>query len=127
MMSFIASLSDQALDHTVPGDRARALEAGVAPRRRPRAVSVQAAQRVAERPGIGLRDAAVDAVHDELVRTPGVSRRHDGLVREEAFDRDVAVVLVIRGKDYPERAGIQTDEIVVVDLAEEAHARREIE
>src|SRR5262245_25845207 len=99
MMSFIGSLSDELLDDARPRDRAGALVAGMSPRRSASWIGVQPAERIAERLGRGLAYAAVHPVHHELDRAAGVGRRHHRLVRQERLNRDVAVVLVVRGKD----------------------------
>ena len=48
-----------------------------------------------------------------------------GFPDEERLERDVPVVLIVRGKDYPEGAGIEVDDFVVAHLAEEPDAARQ--
>ena len=54
-----------------------------------------------------------------------VGRRDDRLAGEKRLERDVAVVLVVRRKDYAECARVQLDELVVVHFAEKLDASRE--
>src|SRR5262245_10794185 len=103
MMSFIGSLSDELLDDACPRDRAGALVPGVSPRRGASWIGVQAAERLTQRLGRRLAYAAVHPVHHELDRAAGIGRRQHRFVRQKRLNRDVAVVLVVRGKDYPER------------------------
>jgi len=52
----------------------------------------------------------------------GVGRRHDRLVRQKGFERDVAVVFVVRREHDGGRARVEIDERVLVDGAGERHA-----
>ena len=123
MMSFIgASWLHQLLDHAGPRHRPRPLVAGIAERSGTRRVGRERANGFAERLGLRGRDAAVLAVDDELVRSAGVGRRHDRLAGQKRLERDVAVVLVVRRKDYSERAAVELDDLVVGDRAQESDA-----
>ena len=76
-----ARLPDQLFDDAVPGDLRRTVVARVAERRRAPSIGARAVDRV--RQGLGLRraDEPVDAVDDELVRSAGIGRGHDRLLR----------------------------------------------
>ena len=63
-----------------------------------------------------------DAVDDEFQRSAGIARGDDRFSREKRLERDVAVVFVVGRKRDGEGAGIEIDELLVVDAAREAHA-----
>ena len=44
-----------------------------------------------------------------------------GLCDKKRFERHVAVVLIVRRKDYPERARVQLDDLIVARFAHESH------
>ena len=88
---------------------------------RPRARRSPASPLIAAASASGVRraDEPVDAVDDELVRAARVGARDDRLAREKRLERDVAEVLVVRRIEHRQRAGVELDQLVVVDAAEE--------
>ena len=72
-------------------------------------------------PGIGRGHDARHVVLHELERPARVGRRDHGLAGEEALDRHVAVVLVLRGIEGRPAPGVEVDHVARGHEAEEVH------
>ncbi len=105
---------DQFLDHPVPRDQSRTLEARIT--QTAAACARSAASRLtaaASASGQGSVTMPFDAVFDELQRAAGIGRRDHRLARQKRFERDVPVVFVEWTIDHRERTRIQIDQAPV--------------
>src|SRR5687768_11564100 len=74
-----SAMTDQALDHVIPGDCRCEIATGAAERLREAVITREAADRLRDRVTVRLGNKAVDAVFDKFQRAARISSRDDGL------------------------------------------------